>query len=193
MDLEAKNGIDLKALVFSGLILVVFAGLAVLGWQVNAAPAAPAADGRTVKVIFRSLVHDDLPVEFYPDDRVQTVIPGRNARNLYHFVNTSDEVVRFRPVHAVAPSAAASDFIMSVCFCFDDQEIGPGESIDFPIVYRLAEDLDPRVPTVHVSYNLHAIAAEEMRLPAAGQVSPGDQLREMLERQGGQKDTGDGP
>lgn len=130
----------------------------------NAAEAAgkPATD-RKVKVTFGAQVNDNLPVRFFPEERQQTVVVGEKVYNTYHFKNTSQETVRFRPIHSVSPPDANRVYAMTVCFCFNDQEIEPGGERSFEIEYILGEDLDRRVSSVQVNYSLHHITKEEMK------------------------------
>lgn len=142
----------------------VFAALGYLGYRISAhgVEAAPDPD-RTVKVIFNAHVLDDLPVSFEPRDRIQEVALGEERHNVYVFENLSDETVRFRPIHSVAPPTAAANYVMTVCFCFNDQEIPPRGRMEFDVVYRFRTDMDPRARVCHVNYNLHRIDTEQMR------------------------------
>jgi cytochrome c oxidase assembly protein subunit 11 len=122
------------------------------------ASAAPQHTGRMVEVFFEPKVYDGLPVQFFPDEMAQTVEVGVDVKNVYHFKNLSNETVHFRPVHQVSPPWVGKDFGMKVCFCFNDQTIGPGETRDFPVVYNFAPALEERVNTVTIRYSLFKIA-----------------------------------
>ena len=120
-------------------------------------------DGRTVTVTFASTIADNLPVRFWPEERQQEVTLGESVYNVYHFKNTSSEVVRFRPIHSMSPPSANRVYSMTVCFCFNDQEIEPGGERTFEVEYSVGADLDFRVSQVHVGYSLHEIDADDMR------------------------------
>jgi cytochrome c oxidase assembly protein subunit 11 len=126
--------------------------------------AAEQVDGqRVIRVYFEGRAQDGLPVEFSPEQAVQDVVIGSDVHNVYHFKNRSDETVRFRPIHNVTPSFAATSYSMKVCFCFNDQEIEPGGEETFEVVYRFNPDLDERITFAKVRYDLFAIAKEDMR------------------------------
>lgn len=125
------------------------------------AAAAPVATGRHVEVFFESKVFDDLPVRFTAEHQTQRVEVGQDARNLYRFQNLSDRTIHFRPVHQVSPSRVAEHFGMKVCFCFNDQTLGPGESAEYPVVYTFAPELDARVKDVTICYSLLAVVEGE--------------------------------
>jgi cytochrome c oxidase assembly protein Cox11 len=66
-------------------------------------------------------------------------------------------------VHQVNPGQIAKSFGMPVCFCFNDQEIGPGESRTWPVVYQIAPDADPRIKDMTICYSLLAIVEGESK------------------------------
>lgn len=116
--------------------------------------------GRYVKVYFGATVDDHLPVRFEPEDRDQMVEIGMDARNTYHIENLSDHVVSLRPVHYISPINASRRFGMKVCFCFNDQVLQPHERRSYPVVFLFAPDLDSRIHTVNLCYELFALGSE---------------------------------
>jgi cytochrome c oxidase assembly protein subunit 11 len=127
----------------------------------SAAAAPSSATGRMVTVYFEGKAYDGLPVRFYPLDPEVRVEVGNDGKTTYRFKNLSDQTVRLRPVHTVSPRLAVDAFGMKVCFCFNDQTIGPGEVKEFPVVFTFAPSLDERVDTVTVRYNLFEIRGDE--------------------------------
>jgi len=123
---------------------------------------APAvATGRFVEVFFESKIFDQLPLRFVPEHERQRVEVGTDTGNLYRLQNLSDRVVRFRPIHQVDPGIIQEHFGMKVCFCFNDQEIGPGEERELPVVYRFDPAMDARVQDVTICYSLLALVEGE--------------------------------
>ena len=130
----------------------------------NNAAVAMAPDvstGRFVEVFFEKKIFDNLPLRFTPEHVRQRVEVGSDTRNLYRLQNLSDQVVRFRPIHQVDPGIIQQHFGMKVCFCFNDQEIGPGEERELPIVYRFDPAMDARVQDVTICYSLLALVEGE--------------------------------
>ena len=138
------------------------------------ANAANVATGRYVEVFFESKIFDKLPLRFAPEHERQRVEVGQDTKNVYRLQNLSDQVVRFRPIHQVDPGIIQEHFGMKVCFCFNDQEIGPGEERELPVVYRFDPAMDARVQDVTICYSLLALVEGEdeatslKRLEAAG-------------------------
>ena len=154
---------------FSGFAIVcVFAVVGWFGWSLQGNDLT-AAEGdlsseRRVQVIFQSHVVGRLPVRFSPQERVQYVTPGVEHKNVYQFQNLSDETVYFTPIHAVAPSDAARNYSMSVCFCFYDQKMPPNSTAEFTLVYQLDPTISARTNPVFINYNLKPIEASQFRL-----------------------------
>jgi cytochrome c oxidase assembly protein subunit 11 len=141
------------------------------------AAAAGVHTGRFIKVYFEANVCDGLPVRFWPEQTSQEVEVGVDGRNVYHFHNLSDKTVRFRPVHYLTPINASTQFGMKVCFCFNDQEMAPGESKEYPVVYTFAPELDARIKTVSICYTLFEKKDTEAD----------DQLSQRIEKTVGEK------
>ena len=153
----------------------------VTGTQMNPnnPSAAPMVIGeRQVKVYFDSKAYDNLPVRFYPAEPEVTVRVGEDRLTTYRFKNLSDQPVHFRPIHMVSPNIASKYFSMKVCFCFKDQTIGPGESVEFPVMFAFNPEMDERVQTVTVSYSLHHIADD------ANQSEQQKRIQDQLESAG---------
>lgn len=124
--------------------------------------AAPAgAEQRQVEVFFEAKAYDNLPVRFYPSEPRVVSTVGADSTVIYRFKNLSDETVRFRPIHQVSPLIAGQHFSMKMCFCFNDQTIGPGESTEFPVIFSFDHEMDPRVSSVTIRYSLHRIREGE--------------------------------
>lgn len=122
------------------------------------AAALPTTTGRYLKVHFESKVFDGLPILFSvdkPEDRIEV---GRDAQNTYRVINTSDRELHIRPVHQVAPLNATRSFGMRICFCFQNQVLKPHEEKVFPVVYRFAPDLDPRINDLSLCYSIFDIS-----------------------------------
>jgi cytochrome c oxidase assembly protein subunit 11 len=121
------------------------------------ASAAEAPTEREIEVYFERKIFDQMPVRFYPDVEYQKVKVGTDVTNVYHFQNLSNRTLHFRPIHQIDPPVAAKAFGMKLCFCFNDQTIGPGETKDFTVQYRFAPTLHENVSMVRLCYSLHEI------------------------------------
>ena len=121
---------------------------------------AEAASGRvlerTVEVRFDGNVRG-LPWEFAPEQVSQTVKIGATTLALFKATNTSDRPMTGTSTFNVVPDEAGPHFRKIECFCFQEQTIAPGETVEFPVVYfvdpELADDPEAkRVRAITLSY-----------------------------------------
>jgi cytochrome c oxidase assembly protein subunit 11 len=111
---------------------------------------------RDVKVKFMGVVGTGLPVRFGPSDPTVTAMIGKPVHVRYTFTNMSDDSVFFRAVHSIAPVEAAREFQLMKCFCFDDQSLGPRETVELPVYFALSPRTPPQVNELILSYTLFA-------------------------------------
>lgn len=102
--------------------------------RAEAAPAAAAILERTIDVRFDTNVRD-LPWTFTADQNSQTVRIG--ATSLAHFtvVNHGKVPITGQATFNILPETAGGYFKKLQCFCFQEQTLQPGETMDFPVVY----------------------------------------------------------
>jgi cytochrome c oxidase assembly protein subunit 11 len=94
---------------------------------------------QTLVVRFDANVRN-LPWAFEPEQTSQTVRIGATNLAFYKVTNTSDRPITARATYNVVPEQAGVYFTKLECFCFRDQTLQPGQSMDFPVVYFI----DPR-------------------------------------------------
>ena len=89
---------------------------------------------RTLLIRFDTNVRG-LDWDFKADQLSQTVKVGQTGLAFFHVTNRSDKPVTGHAAYNVAPEAAGKHFQKLECFCFTDQTLQPGQSMDFPVVY----------------------------------------------------------
>ena len=137
------------AAVFAGMVGAAFAAVPLYrafcqatGFNGTAkrARAAPAAtSARSVVVRFDTNVRG-LAWRFEPAQPRQTVKLGETKLAFFRATNTGDAPVTGRALYNVLPESAGPYFSKLECFCFKNQTIAPGETVEFPVVYFV----DPR-------------------------------------------------
>ncbi|HET6599972.1 MAG TPA: cytochrome c oxidase assembly protein, partial [Burkholderiaceae bacterium] len=90
---------------------------------------------KRLTIRFDANVTPGFPWTFQPVQRTMTIKIGENALALYHAVNTSDHTVRGSAVFNISPEQAAPYFNKVQCFCFTEQLLQPGQSVDMPVVF----------------------------------------------------------
>ncbi|KAF9904772.1 Cytochrome c oxidase assembly protein cox11, mitochondrial [Linnemannia zychae] len=117
----------------------------------------PKDNHRRIKVKFNADTSTSLQWSFLPQQRQVSVLPGETALAFYTAKNKSKEDVIGIATYNVAPSKVAPHFNKIQCFCFEEQKLTAGESVDMPIFFfidpEFANDPDMAdVDTVTLSY-----------------------------------------
>ncbi len=107
---------------------------------------------RLVTVEFIASTSVDAPWEFKPEVVRMQVHPGQFYQTSYMARNLTGQALTGHAVPSVAPGLAASHFHKIECFCFNQQDFGPGETKDMPIIFQIDPRLDKDVGTVTLSY-----------------------------------------
>jgi len=112
---------------------------------------------RPMVVRFNSDIDPGLPWRFQPEQRQVSLKVGESALAFYQAKNLGDTPITGRATFNVVPLKAAPYFVKVECFCFTEQTLQPGETVDMPVTFyvdpAIAEDgnLD-EVGTITLSY-----------------------------------------
>lgn len=113
---------------------------------------------RTVTVEFVASTNRDAPWDFKPSVVRMQVHPGQFYETSFIARNLTMQALTGHAVPSVAPGRAATHFQKIECFCFNQQEFGPQESKDMPLVFRINPGLARDVDTVTLSYTFFRAA-----------------------------------
>ena len=137
------------------------------GGTTQRAIAAPAAiSERTVEVLFDANTGGGLPWKFEPVQRRQNVRLGEQTMAFFRATNSSDHRITGTATFNVDPPAAGIHFNKIACFCFQEQTLEPGESVEMPVTYfvdpELATDKDSSsIGVVVLSYTFYEKTGSE--------------------------------
>ncbi|KAI1083816.1 cytochrome c oxidase assembly protein CtaG/Cox11-domain-containing protein [Whalleya microplaca] len=101
----------------------------------------PVTDARRIRVTFNASVSDILPWKFVPQQREVRVLPGETALAFYTATNKSDSDIIGVATYSVTPAQVAPYFSKIQCFCFEEQRLNAGETVDMPVFFYLDPDL----------------------------------------------------
>jgi cytochrome c oxidase assembly protein subunit 11 len=112
-----------------------------------------------VTVRFDAATAADLGWDFRPLETAVQVHPGEQREVFFRAVNRSPETVTGSATYNVTPAKTGIYFDKLQCFCFNAQQLGPGESRDMGVVFFVDPDLltDPGtsdVRTITLSYTM---------------------------------------
>ena len=145
--------------------------------RIASGPSTTVLD-KTVTIRFDGNVTPGLPWHFEPVQNTMEVKIGENNLAFFRATNTSDQPVRGTAIYNVFPEIAAVYFNKLQCFCFTEQLLQPGESMEFPVSFfvdpQIVNDRDARgVTHITLSYTFNPMPAPkpdvaEKRNNAAG-------------------------
>jgi len=138
---------------------------------------------RVVTIRFDANVAHGLSWKFQPVQQTMDVKIGENTLAFYHAENTSDRPVTGTATFNVTPEIAGSYFNKIECFCFTEQHLEPGESVDMPVSFFIdpaivEDDIAGHLTQITLSYTFYPAekpkaAALQSATPAAERPSAG--------------------
>ena len=114
-----------------------------------------------------SRVDSDLPWEFKPSQDRIVIYPGETALAFYTATNKTDRPIVGVSTYQIDPYILGPYFNKIQCFCFEEQILYPGETVDMPVFFFVDPDVveDPDCigyKTLSLAYNFHKVALEDM-------------------------------
>jgi cytochrome c oxidase assembly protein subunit 11 len=121
---------------------------------------------KTITVRFDANVTPGLPWRFEPVQQTMDVKIGETNLAFFRATNLSDHPVRGTAIYNVFPEIAAVYFNKLQCFCFTEQVLEPGQSMEFPVSFfidpQIVNDKDARnVTHVALSYTFNPMPAPQ--------------------------------
>lgn len=113
---------------------------------------------RTITVEFLTNLNQGMLWDFKPATTKMEVYPGKPYQTSFLVSNKSQRTMIGQAVPSVAPFAAANHFIKTECFCFTNQTLQAGESLEMPVVFVINPALPDRVTTVTLSYTFFDVS-----------------------------------
>ena len=101
--------------------------------QVSNDAATHIVAGHPITVRFDANVNRALDWKFVPVDRPVTLNPGEELVVNYRATNIGPTVSTGTSTFNVTPAKAGAYFMKIDCFCFQEQTLQPGESVDMPV------------------------------------------------------------
>tara|TARA_B100000989_G_C19463668_1_gene437316 strand:- start:363 stop:929 length:567 start_codon:yes stop_codon:yes gene_type:complete len=103
-----------------------------------------------VKVRFNAHINPELDWLFFPVTDAVTLAPGEQVKAVFRATNLSEEMLTGTATFNVTPQKAGTFFMKMECFCFTEQLLAPGESVDMPVVFYLDPEIASDKNTIDV-------------------------------------------
>ena len=133
---------------------------------------------RTVEVRFDTNVHPNLAWHFEPVQRSVKVNLGEEKLVYFRATNRSQRPIVGTATYNVTPEPAGPWFNKIQCFCFTEQLLLPGQSVDMPVIFFVDPEMDKdrrydNVRTITLSYTFFESKTERAKtllggMPASG-------------------------
>lgn len=142
--------------------------------QVADKPSDTISD-RVITVRFDSMVNG-VPWAFQPEVRSMETRVGENTLAFYRAENRGETAVSGTATFNVTPAKAGQYFSKIECFCFTEQRLTVGQSVDMPVSFFIDPAIeDDRnlddVKTITLSYTFFPMDEEEQEQDAPKTVS----------------------
>jgi cytochrome c oxidase assembly protein subunit 11 len=123
---------------------------------------------RRITVRFNSDTDPGLPWRFRPVQRDVTLQVGESGLAFFRATNLSDRPVTGTATFNVVPLKAGPYFVKIDCFCFTEQTLQPGETVDMPVTFYVDPAIDAdgnldEVATITLSYTFFRDAEAEAK------------------------------
>jgi len=128
---------------------------------------------RTVNVRFDSNVDPNLSWRFEPVQREVKVHLGEEKLVFFRATNVSQRPIVGTATYNVTPERTAGWFNKIQCFCFTEQLLMPGQSVDMPVVFFVDADMDKDrryddIRTITLSYTFYEAKTERAKTLLGG-------------------------
>jgi cytochrome c oxidase assembly protein subunit 11 len=143
--------------------------------RADAAGERGKAIDRVVTVSFTGDVNQGMPWAFYPKQNKIEAQVGETYLAFFEAKNLSDKTLTGTATFNVSPEPWGPYFVKIECFCFTEQTLKPGESIEMPVTFyldpALADDkLLKRMSDVTLSYTFFKAADQPSAQDAPAKV-----------------------
>ncbi|MCU0828750.1 MAG: cytochrome c oxidase assembly protein [Tabrizicola sp.] len=132
---------------------------------------------QTVKVRFDASLDGGMPWEFRPVVPSMEIRIGENGLAFYEAHNPTNRPVAGTASFNVFPYAAGGYFTKVECFCFQEQVLQPGETVQMPVSFyvdpAIVDDIEGRfVHEIVLSYTFHETPLPEEQAALTDTATP---------------------
>jgi len=138
----------------------------------EAEAAAIRVTDKLISVRFDANVDRQLPWKFQMEQTTQDLRIGARKMAYYSAENLSGQPITGIASYNVEPELAGKYFHKIQCFCFNEQTLQPGQSINMPVIYyvdpKILDDPETKdIQQITLSYTFHKSAQQPVQKLAA--------------------------
>ncbi|WP_260483178.1 cytochrome c oxidase assembly protein [Sphingomicrobium flavum] len=157
---DANRKVALRMALFAaGMLALAFASVPLyrifcqvtgFGGKTQVADEAPGAVAGEIGVRFDANVTAGLPWDFKPVETKVRINPGARTQVSYRARNMVSRTTKGSATFNVSPVQAGQYFSKIECFCFTEQELGPREGVDMPVIFFVDPKIKEDPATAHI-------------------------------------------
>lgn len=130
--------------------------------QVSDAAPGVSAGASLREVRFNGHVVPGLDWKFSPPAKPVEIRPGEEVRVVYTATNLSDKPTTGTSSFNVTPNKIGPYFMKIDCFCFVEQTLEPGQTVEMPVLFYLDPEIDEDIntratPEITLSYTFFPV------------------------------------
>ncbi|MEL6267177.1 MAG: cytochrome c oxidase assembly protein [Pseudomonadota bacterium] len=158
----AAKAVPLVGVAF-GMLGMAYAAVPLYDWFCRVTGfggTTQVADGRsvpvepldeTITIRFDASLTRGMPWTFEATQTTQTIRIGETGLAFYTAHNPTDRPVKGHASFNVAPFSVGGYFVKVDCFCFEEQVLQPGQTVQMPVTYYVDPEIldDPETEAVH--------------------------------------------
>jgi cytochrome c oxidase assembly protein subunit 11 len=134
----------------------------------EAEASAVKVTNKLISVRFDANVDRQLPWQFAMEQTTQELRIGSRKMAYYSAKNLADQPVTGIASFNVEPELAGKYFHKIQCFCFNEQTLQPGQSVNMPVIYyvdpKILEDPETKdIEQITLSYTFHKAANQPVK------------------------------
>ena len=131
---------------------------------------------QTIKVRFDGTLNNNMAWDFKPVVREMEIRIGETGLAFYEAHNPTSRPIAGQASYNVTPYTAGAFFDKIDCFCFQEQVLAPGETVQMPVSFfvdpEIVSDTDGKyVHTITLSYTFYEIDLPEGYAALEGQTT----------------------
>jgi cytochrome c oxidase assembly protein subunit 11 len=128
----------------------------------NTGPVAlsDADTSRQIKVRLLAVHNEGMPWTFGPQQGVILAHPGEMKQTAFVASNPTGRRMVAQAIPSVAPAEAARYLHKVNCFCFEQQALQSGESVEMPLLFVVDRNLPAHIRSLTLSYTLFDISQQ---------------------------------
>ena len=121
---------------------------------------------RNITIQFVTANNQNLPWDFYPLQTSIKTHPGENTKVFFHVKNKAAHQMTVQAIPSMTPPNAVKYFHKVQCFCFEQQTLDSGKSMQLPLIFQVDRNIPYEINTITLAYTLFDVTHQHKKVSA---------------------------